>query len=530
LISPPLPVWVEIHVDDEIVARDPSRWVDSGDLLDAIASLAEGSGARLCFRIREPFARASRDSGLLPSLATRGHEIGVHAHGRGLAAAVTALRGCGVAPVVAVPGLVQAGPGGRSALLRQVASLGLGVVTDHGAEPAWAYDGLAPRTEHGVRVIAPTVRPFDWHLMDRDGTRHGVTERAVSRLRELEATAAAHGAAWFGLALHEHDLCPPHDLRPLDSAMAALGSYLDERVVPALSVLDEPPADRRTAWIPMPDARVRAGKALHRVKRRLPAPWVPRRPSLRRPARRGRAVRIEVDGRSLSAEHHRADRASAAVLMSHAGAEGGRTLALRPLGLDPRALAAEGLSLWLYDRSGTGHSPAGSGGGLAPGNPDHVRDWRAVLARAREEGLPVIALTWSGGIVPVLAAAARHGDRPDALVDAEGPVDRWSLVPPLEFEGAQAAPMRARDPWDEARWADVEAIHLIGALAAPYARLQGDPDHVHGSMTLHAERLVAAAADACLRVRDLHALSRPLGAHPGETLDALRWAVEQFAQ
>jgi len=523
-----LPVWVEIHVDDEIVGRDPARWPDARDLLDRVGAVAEEHGARLCFRVREPFATASRGSGFLPTLEARGHEVGVHAHGRRLAAAVAAIRACGVDPVVAVPGLVQAGPGGRGALLRQVASLGLAVVTDHGAEPAWAYDGLEPRREQGVTVVAPTVRPFDWHLMERDGTGHGVTDGAVARLGELERMAGEHGARWFGLALHEHDLCPPHDLRPSPRALEALGSFLDARVVPALAVLDERPGAGRARRVRVPDARVRAGKVLHRARQRLAVPRPRVRSRLRRPSRGGETVRVDVDGRHLVATVHRCDQARAAVVMSHAGAEGGRRLALRPMGQRPGALTELGCDLWLVDRSGTGDSPAGSTPDLAPGNPDHVADWVAVLQRVRSEGLPVVALTWSGGVVPVLAAAARHGQRPDALVDGEGPADRWSLVPPVTHAGAERGEMTRRDPWCDADWADCEPARMIAALDGPYARLQGTPDHLHGPMTRHAERLRAAAADATLAQRDLHVLNRPLHAHPTEVVDAVAWALAQL--
>ena len=85
----------------------------------------------------------------------------VHAHGKGFVRAVEAIKACGIEPQVAVPGLVQAGPDGRAALLKQVSSLGFTLVTDHGVRQAWAYEGFAaPRRmrSHG------------------DGT-HGTTDR-----------------------------------------------------------------------------------------------------------------------------------------------------------------------------------------------------------------------------------------------------------------------------------------------------------------------------------------------------------------
>jgi len=202
---------------------------------------------------------------------------------------------------------------------------------------------------------------------------------------------------------------------------------------------------------------------------------------------------------------------------------GGRRLGLRPFGLQMAPLEAEGWSIWLYDRAGTGDSLQGPHRFLTPGNPDHRADWRAVLARARGDGVPVVALTWSGGLVPVMAAAAA-GDRPDALVDGEGPVDRWSLVPPTSFVAPEGEELRSRDPWDDTAWEGLEAVEQIAALGCPYARLQGDPDHVHGAMQLHAERLVAAARAAGLTTAPLHVVSGLLDAFPHAVLEALRWA------
>jgi len=507
-------------VDDEIVAAHPHRWKDARALLDTVAQTAEQHGARLCFRFREAFCNASRSSGFLPDLEARGHEVGVHAHGRYLARAVRAVQACGIEPKVAVPGLVQGGRTGRPVLLRQAASLGISLVTDHGAEPAWAYDGLAFREEHGVQVMAPTVRPFDWGLMDRDGTRHGVTPEAIERLRYLELAAASQAAMWFGFALHEHDLCDANSLRPLPAAIDALASYMDERVVPALSV-PEGIREGSRSRIPLGDQRVRASRLARRAMERIPRP---RRPQRRSPPRGGVKVEIAVDGRGIVAQRFAPARPIATLLVSHAGALGGRRMALQPFGLRIRELMSDGWRIWLYDRSGTGDSPPGPTPGLAPGNPDHLADYRAVLARARAEGGPIVALTWSGGIVPVLAAAAQ-GDRPDAVVDGEGPADRWSLVPPIEAPDSVGDEMRALDPWSDADWRGLESVSLIADLKCPYVRLQGNPDHLHGPMTLHADRVFEAARRAGAVTRDPFRTDGPIHQHPGDVLEALAWVL-----
>ncbi len=524
-MASPLPVWLEVHVDDEILRRDAGRWSEARDLLERVAALAERRGARLCFRVREWFAAGAAGTGFLPALASRGHEVGVHAHGRRLREVVEATREAGVIPRVAVPGLVQAGRGGRAALLRQAAALGIGVVTDHGAVPSWAYDGLLPRAEHGVLVMGPTVRPFDWGLMDRDGTRHGLTPPAIERLRRLERMAGEHGARWFGLALHEHDLCPAGSLTPADGALETLASFLDARVVPALEIADAEERPPSTApRHPPSDHRVRlarlAGRLGDAARRRVPLdllrPRSPRRSRRHRPPR-ARRLTLPVGRGHVVAERHGAPDAVAACVCSVSGPAGGREVDLRFFGLAVGDLVGRGWAVWLYDRSGTGDSPGRSPLGLLPGNPEHVRDWRAVLEAARGDGIPVIALSWSAGLVPVLRAAA-EGFAPDAVVDAEAPADRWSLVHP-----GGKGPV-GLDPWVDADWEGLEAVRLLPSLGRPYARLQAADDHVHRRMTVHAERMVAAARDAGLTTRPLRIVPGRLHRHPDEVLDALEWA------
>ena len=518
-----IPVWVEIHVDDEVLSAQPERWPDARALIASVAAIASARGAALCFRFREFFAIAAANTDVLPRLAAAGHEIGAHAHGQRLAVVTEALQRCGVQPQVAVPGLVQVGPEGRAALLRQAAGLGFVRVTDHSAERAWAYDGLLPRLEAGVLVMAPTVRPFDWGLMETDGTRHRLRAENIARLRSLEAAAAAQGAAWFGLALHEHDLCLPGTLTPDPQAIDALATYLDPRVVPSMSIDLALSPPLTTTLRPPSDRRIKAVRAVGLVSRRVGRvrQLLPGRPRRRPPT----GQTIAIGERHIVAERLGTTEPRALCVISHAGREGGRRLRFRPFGPLLPLLIEAGWGVWLYDRAGTGESPPprrlpGWRGAhpLAPGHPAHTRDWKAVLERARREGVPVIALSWSAGVVPVLRAAAA-GSRPDALVDGEGPADRWSIVPPGGNE------LTALDPWDEADWAGWEPRALIGTLGVPYARLQAERDHIHDRDLHHARRLHETAVATGLPTRSLDVLPGRLHASPQAVLQALQWAL-----
>ncbi len=416
------------------------------------------------------------------------------------------MRAAGVPGLVATPGLVQAGRAGRRALLAEARQLGFTLVTDHGPERAWAYEGLSPRVEEGLTVMAPTVRPPDWGLYPPGGPPRPLSQEAARRLQEIARDALqAHGAHAFGAALHEHDLCAPGSLSPLPAALDALRLLLDARVRPSLELAPPPPVPA-----PAPAALGLRGRLSRALERATGA--------LARHAPHPGGERVRVGRREIVLERLGPRSPRAIVLCSHAGREGGRRLGLAPVGLDVEDLARAELGLFVYDRAGTGDSPAD--GPLTPGNPAHTEDWRAALARARSEGLPVLALTWSSGVIPVLRATAA-GARPDALIDAEGPADRWSLVPP---EGNE---LSRRDPWAEALWEGLEPARLLPALGAPYARLQAEQDHVHGPMHEHARRMLAAARGAGLPTLDPGLLPGRLRDHPERALQALTWALAQ---
>jgi hypothetical protein len=517
----PLPVFVEVHVDDEILGAQPDLWEESHALVMAIAQVAEIRAAKISFRFRTPFAEGAQGSDALRRLGDRGHEVGAHAHGEGIGKVVRALRVAGVVPVVATPGLVQAGRAGRGTVLKQCASMGITRVTDHGVERAWAYEGLAPRLEHGITVISPTVRPFDWGLMDKDGTRHPLSAAAIDQLRLRERQAQEQGAAYFGFAIHEHDLTRPGTLRLDGEALALLSEYLDERVVRSADIPGPAPPPTGLPPQPVSDRRLRFARAIHmatdKARKTLPKRSPRKGPSV--PA--NGAFALPVDDRSIVALRKGSPKARAVLVVSHGGRTGGCSAELSPFGLGLNDILANGWAVYLFDRAGTGASPAA--GPLTPGNPAHTADYTAVLRVARDEEVPVVALSWSAGGIPVLRAALR-GDRPDAWVDAEGPADRWSLIPPGGNE------LSARDPWRDGSWAMLEPARMIRRLERPYARLQATRDHVHGDMVIHADRMVAAASRAGLPIHTTPPLEGHIHGHPAAVIAAIDWAIAEASR
>ncbi len=516
-----LPVFVEVHVDDELLERDPHCWAKSHALIMAIAQVASARGARLSFRFRTPFAKGACGSDVFQDLIQRGHEVGAHAHGKGINEVTRALRTAGIAPTVAAPGLVQAGPSGRQALIRQCASLGISRVTDHGVTRAWAYDGLIPRLEEGVTIMGPTVRPFDWGLMDRDGTRHGISAASIVQLRLRERQAQEQGAAYFGLALHEHDLVHPGTLSPCGEALGFLSEYLDERVIRSTDIPGPSPDVGSLPPQPISDRRLRFARAVNMAteKARRTLPSGKHRKNLSIPV--NGAFEVPVDDRTIVALRKGPPSPTAILLVSHSGRTGGCSTELSPFGLGLKDAIARSWAVYLFDRAGTGSSRAA--GPLTPGNPAHTADYKAMLQLARAECVPVVALSWSAGSIPVLRAALR-GDRPDAWVDIEGPVDRWSLVPPTGNE------LSNWDTWRDASWAMLEPMRMIRRLERPYARLQATRDHVHGEMTLHAQRIVSAAQQAGLPVHSTPPLEGYIHGHPAAVLSALEWAIAEASR
>jgi hypothetical protein len=167
------------------------------------------------------------------------------------------------------------------------------------------------------------------------------------------------------------------------------------------------------------------------------------------------------------------------------------------LGLEPESFP--NAAFWFFERT--------PGVDRAPGNPIHLADTRGVLETALSERVPTWVLSWSGGCVP---AARVIGDlrrcNPHlatyiaGFIDIEGPVDRYSLLPP----GRPGHEWANVSPHDDPHWRGRELVELLPRLSAgnilptPYIRVQGSPDHVHGRCDWHAERALDAAQSAGL--------------------------------
>lgn len=499
--APELPVWIEVHVDDVALDAAPfwragARWAESAAALDALARRAEATGGRLSFRVREGFA-ARDGGGFLRGLVARGHEVGWHAHGKRLRAARDAVVKAGGTATVAAPGLVQVGVKGRRALLDEAKGLGARVVTDRVEERLFAYQGwLAWEPIPGVVSLDVSVSPFDWGVLERRGRKVGPGrldgEALWARIAAASKRAPPPGArAFFGATFHEHDVLGLDGLRALDAL-----SRVFERLGPRLRTSGAVAAGFR-ADAPGP---ARAG----RLDRLLGAAH---RLGLRYEQRLGPAPEtrtVQVGGRSVTARRVGPSHPRAVLVLVHGGGSG-VDQGLTPFGFAEAALAEAGLAAWSFARTE---------GARPPGDAGTVAETRAVLAAALAEGLPVGLLTWSAGVVPALRAALELADpRIVLLADAEGPADRFSLVPP----GQPDHELARLDPWDDRVWAGREAAEMIGRFPGRYLRLQADEDHVHGRMAWHARRMVAAARDGHLN-GDGTLLPGRLDAHGAEIL------------
>ncbi|MFZ5477603.1 MAG: hypothetical protein ACOZNI_12575 [Myxococcota bacterium] len=435
------PIWLEVHVDDVRLAQDPSVWPDVAAHLDGLARTAESGGARLSFRFREWFARGDTH-GFVRGLVARGHEAGWHAHAWRLRAARDAVVAAGGDARIASPGLVQARS--RAIVLARAWALGARVVTDRPEGALKAYDGWLARSPlPGLTVMDVSLAPPRWGF-DFD------------RLSEIAAVQTAWEAPpgstpFFGATFHEHD-----EIRGFERFVGRWG----DRIVPSGRSLNRQERQENAE-----DAKGVQGGAFG-AEDLLPQKQL------------GVLGASSASWRLPLLERLGPPGARTQLVVVHAG-ESGLAQRLRFLELADDAFGPD-VAVWLFARSPDAD--------LAPGNPIHVAETRAVIERAAEHG-PVGLLSWSGGVVNALLAA---DDRVRFLVDVEGPADRHSL---LSRPGDALAGL---DPFDDAAWAGREAAALVRGFGGAYVRVQSARDHVHGRRDWHARRMVAAARDGRL--------------------------------
>jgi len=506
-------------VDDEVLQRDPARWDQAAALLDGLARRAEDGGGVLCFRIREHFARGDASGenrtscgGFLRALQQRGHEIGWHAHGTGLARAVAALRATGVRDPahVGAPGLVQTElRGGISSALRakwvleHAYLLGLRMLTDRWAHRAFGWQGRVPWTLDlgaGRQVVSldVTADPFAWGVLRRvpqadggDGSSRAAVQHAHGTLdwRALDALIDRRDAeyplpgSYFSATVHEHNFCAPNRLSALPDAMDAFSRWLErrgQRLQRATDLVAQPSTPSGGGHRAAPPPMLSRLRAVSRLQ------------NFGKPKSSAEARDIPVDGptprtlRSLwfNAAQSGAQRgARKGIVVAVHGGAGGCEQRLGFLGLAEDALAAHGWTLVVFDRS--------PGVPRTPGNPIHVADTAAVIEAARRaaQGLPLHVLTWSAGLVPAVHSGLHGVSR---LIDVEGPVDRYSLVPPRD----RGHELTRAEIFEDAPWQGRESLTGITAFTragGAYVRVQGNPDHVHGSIDHHATVAMWAA-------------------------------------
>jgi len=505
-----IPIWLEVHVDGVAIERAlpwrrKAAWEATATALDDLARRAERHGARLSFRVRE--APAKRDDGLFRRLVARGHEVGWHAHGDRLAQARDAVVAAGGTAEVATPGMVQARDWRRVAAEAQ--ALGATLLTDRVEAPIVQYQGIyAWEPLPGLLSMDVSVSPFAWGVLRRDGRRVvpgrldiAALMRLVEARDHIETPRGALG--FFGATFHDHDIADVGTRAALERFFQRYGARIVPSNVAAREGRVRGAGGRAPPQRPPRFARLRRGpsglfRRVHQLRLRV--------------ERRGPQLDervVSVDGRASSARRVGPGAASAVLVLVHGGGSG-VDQGLAPFGLSEAALAEVGLAAWTFARSE---------GARPPGSPETVAETRAVLALALAEGPPVVLLTWSAGLVPALRAAVALGDpRIVALVDGEGPADRWSLVPP----GVADHPLAALDPWDDAPWEGAEAIAHIAAFTGRYLRVQAEDDHVHGPHAWHAARLVGLARDGRLNA-DGRPLPGRIEAH-GDTI--LGWIRE----
>lgn len=538
-----LQIFHELHIDDFFLEQQPGRerWQQSRRIIDALCDAAEARGHRLAIRFRYGFAEAALQHAAadnpLRAWEERGHEVGTHAHFRQIRRAKRAIDACGVQDNrCVVPGFIAADPARVRRIAAACRHLGFRYITDQVHTRPFPYVGFVPWRmsadctgvgDGPFLMLDVSVNPRHWGLIETDASgvvsqRFGLGpdnfERLLELVRRFEQLPRPHPVCYFGYTFHDHQFARSIDdprldeaavqawsegfLARLDPAQACLPRDLYAQVV---ALEGEPPQER-------PGPATRLAQAVDRRDRRFDVPSYLRErlrgpprtlrevpPPPRRPLRAlrhrlqpegGQERWLQVGSRRVHAREYPASDPRAVVVFSTAGHDGGTEIRLSLLGCRMEDLLARGLSVWLYDRAGTGRT--GGDWSIEPGAPHHAEDAAAVFAAARARGLPTGWLTWSGGVLAPLMALDRA--RPDFFVDVEGPADRLSLVrrAPLGSDLAQLE----RTHRDELYSPAPEPWRLLAELPCAYHRVQGWPDHMHGRTALHARVMLDAAPGA----------------------------------
>jgi hypothetical protein len=386
------------------------------------------------------------------------------------------------------------------------------VLTDRWAHRAFGWQGRVPWTlDLGVGrqllSLDVTADPFAWGVLRREGGAeivqhaHGTLDwRALDTLIDRRDAEDPLPGSYFSATVHEHNFCAPNSLIALPHAIDDFSRWLERRGERLRRAVDRAEAQATETDTRATTRRGLPSQRIHRALRRKKVQVETRHILVD-----GRAVRSQWFGASLSS------RPLKGIVVAVHGGAGGCEQRLGFLGLAEDALSALGWMLVVFDRT--------PGVPRTPGDPIHVADTNAVIEAARQaaQGLPLRVLTWSAGLVPAVHTSMRGVAR---LIDVEGPVDRYSLVPP----GDRGHELTRAEVFDDAPWKGREALHGVAAFTragGDYVRVQGTPDHVHGNVDLHAIVAMRAASAGRAGSATLLALPGPVHAFGDRVLRAI---------
>ncbi len=539
----------EIHCDDLLLEkqRDRATWEGTRNLVERLVQTAEHNKVKLAIRFRHPFVEGCLKWGgidnPLVDWESRGHEIGTHAHTRKIRRTAVALKQAGVTQNhCVVPGLIQKH---RAEAVRTIAAtrgLGFKYCTDQPQLGSFPYSGLVPWRPSAdllttgsdeLLMIDVSVNPFKWGLLITDGEkvshRYGLRAVDFKRLHALLRShlelPTPHPVTYFGYPFHEHNHQKSDgDQTPNEDSIAAWSDFLaatnETGVVQAL------PREIHREFINTEGARIKqratsiSDRVISKIDRMdlrhdIPS-WLREKPSAVRlnhkkqkansaigrlkktataPTRRSYLMRgddrsIVIANRKIHVRRFGPKSPTGAVCVSVSGLIGGTKVGLEPFGFTLQDLTKRGLSIWLWDRSGT----KGERTPMEPGQRRHAKEAAAVFNLAKAEIDNVCWLTFSAGsIAPLMSLQSKESPQPKFFVDVEGPSDRLSirrrtpdnLIGSLSSEREHGASLSHEHIW--------EPHKLIGLLLGTYYRFQGTLDHMHMRCSLHSKVMINAA-------------------------------------